>query len=321
MPDTPANPNSASPTPSIPDAPPAPATQGLSLNALRFSKTEISSLPTAVPIPEPEAAISDEVFMTPTQEPSWKLAVKAAAIFLTTFALVFGTLESPALSARAAYWFKNFRAKPTPELAFLPRLQDRAVTITEIKNRPQEFLDPNAQLAGYSLADLSDNTLLIPKISVKAPIIWGSAADEETMLANLQKGVVHYGFTALPSDGTGKVFISGHSSYTLWDPGQYKTVFANLDRLEIGDQLAVTYQGVVYIYQVFDKVVVKPQDISVLDQTSEPTLSLMTCVPVGTNLNRLVVTSRLVSASINQPVPLAPQELTDPAAIFSYLPF
>lgn len=248
--------------------------------------------------------------------------IKAVGVFAGTFILVFGILEGQALAARVSYYFTHLGTSQAPtELAFLPKLQDRAVTITDIKNRPQEYLDQSAQLAGYSLADLSDNQLLIPKISVNAPIIWGSAPDDATMLANLRQGVVHYGFTALPSDGKGKVFISGHSSSPLWDPGKYKTVFANLDRVEIGDQLALTYQGVVYLYAVTNKQVVKPTDTSVLDQTDEPTLALMTCVPVGTSLNRLIVTSELISTASSRPIPLAPQELTTPEAIFHYLPF
>lgn len=324
----PALPQTPSTTPITPPEktpvePPQDTTQSLSLHALTYSKAEIPTPPSTPPIPDEEELAQEPVFAPSTSEPRWRILAKAIGVFLITFIIIFAGLEGPALTSRVSYYFQHLGGnnEPVTNLAFLPRLQDRAVSITEIKDRPQEYLDPSAQLAGYGLSDLGDDQLLVPKISVKVPIVWGSDSDEGTMLTNLQKGVVHYGFTALPNDGRGNVFLSGHSSYLLWDPGQYKTVFANLDRLETGDQLALTYQGIVYIYEVTGKQVVKPDNLSVLDQTDEPTLSLMTCVPVGTSLNRLVVTSKLVTAASNRPIPLAPQELTDPAALFHYLPF
>lgn len=114
------------------------------------------------------------------------------------------------------------------------------------------------------------------------------------MLENLQKGVAHYGGTDLPNPLTGNVFITGHSSYYWWDSGQYKTVFALLDQLKSGDQVALTYQQQVYVYQVYESLVVKPSQVDVLDTTERPILSLMTCTPVGTSLNRLIVRANLV---------------------------
>lgn len=254
-------------------------------------------------------------------EAVWKIGLKAVGVFVGTFLVIFSLLASPALIQRGSYWLTHLGKQVTPApLAFLPKLKDQPLSLVDLKNNPQDYLDRRAQLAGYSLAEMGDDQLLIPKIQVRTPIIWGSSFDEATMLANLRTGVVHYDFSALPSDGQGKVFLTGHSSYYLWDPGRYKTVFANLDKLEVGDQLAVSYRGIAYVYEVDKKEVVKPNNTSVLATTEEPTLSLMTCVPVGTSLNRLIVTSRLLSATANQPIPLPAPELQDPRAIFGYLP-
>ncbi len=320
-------PEDSSPPPTKPD------TALPSLQAARFGK----SPPPLFPVNRPPKPLKES--LDPIQAPAkpnsrknpdqlgapaeagWLVALKAFGVFIGTFAVVFFLFESPALMKRLTYILTHLTSQDSPgSLAYLPKLQDRPVLLTDIKNRPQDYLEPSAQLAGYSLADLGDDQLLIPKIEVKVPIIWGTAADEPSMLDSLKKGVAHYGFSALPSDGRGKVFLSGHSSAALWDPGQYKTVFANLDRLEIGDQLAVTFRGVVYLYQVTATSIVKPNDVAVLEPTEKPTLSLMTCVPVGTSRDRLVVEATLLSASANRPVSLPPPSLRDdPAAIFHYL--
>lgn len=254
-------------------------------------------------------------------ESSWLVTLKAVGIFMATFGLVFVLLESPALLKRTSYWLSHVgHEESVAPLAFLPKLRDRPVTLGEIKQESQAFFQPELQLAGYSLADLGENQLLIPKIAVKAPVVWDSSSDEASMLTSLEQGVAHYGFTGRPSGGRGNVFLSGHSSYSFWAPGNYKTVFANLDRLEPGDQLAITEGELVYLYEVRTKRVIKPTELSVLDPTEQSLVSLMTCVPVGTNLNRLIVQAELISANPTQPVPLPPPALTDPVSIFHYLP-
>lgn len=326
-------PSLSAPNPNQPPLKPYSPDAGLSLHAAQYSKTLPSVVVpaqrpgTALPVTaEGDAgetstpAVTDPDLIS-YHEPAWKTGFKAACIFALTFAIVFGILEGPALYARAKYVFSHLGKQAAPvQIAYLPKLQDRPVSLSELKNNPDDFAPRERTFGQYTLADIGDNELLIPKIDAKAPIVWGSDSAEATMLANLQKGVVHYGFTAYPDQGAGKVFISGHSSYNLWDPGRYKTIFANLDKLETGDQMAVTYKGLVYIYQVETTAVVKPSQVEVLNQTNEPTLSLMTCVPVGTSLNRLVVTAKLVSATPNTPVELPPLGITDPASIFAYLP-
>lgn len=109
----------------------------------------------------------------------------------------------------------------------------------------------------------------------------------------LRDGVVHYPFTAAP-DQYGNVFLTGHSSYTPWDPGRYKDIFALLHKLEVGDEYYITYKGKKYTYTVFEVFEIQPDDISVLNQPTDQKIStLMTCTPVGTNIRRLIVRADL----------------------------
>jgi sortase (surface protein transpeptidase) len=55
-----------------------------------------------------------------------------------------------------------------------------------------------------------------------------------------------------------------------------------------------------YVYKVFDKKVVRPDDISVLGSTDRTsTFTLITCDPPGTSINRLVVIGEQISPDPN----------------------
>lgn len=134
--------------------------------------------------------------------------------------------------------------------------------------------------------------LVIPKIGVDAPIAWN--VPEEQYKEKLLEGVIHSAGTALPGE-PGNIFITGHSSYYSWVSSDYKSVFALLEKLNTGDKIYIKYSDKVFTYEVTGSVVVKPDDLSVIQQGSDYKLSLMTCVPIGTNLNRLVVSAKQIS--------------------------
>jgi LPXTG-site transpeptidase (sortase) family protein len=140
------------------------------------------------------------------------------------------------------------------------------------------------------------DTITIPEINVHAPVEYMSSIQESDIEDALENGVIHYADTAVPGQD-GNVAIFGHSSNDWWQPGNYKFVFVLLDKLEPGDQVIIDYNSVRYIYQVTGSQVVAPTDVSVLDPTATPTLSLITCTPPGTSLKRLVVTAKQISPS------------------------
>lgn len=148
-----------------------------------------------------------------------------------------------------------------------------------------------------------DNRLIIPKIERNIPIMEADPVDllgadwksvEQTFQKELKEGVIHYPGTADPGT-VGNVFITGHSSYYPWDDGRYKTIFARLNELTVGDDIVVYYDQKKYRYVVREKKEVKNNDVSVLEGDGQrKLLTLMTCSPVGTNFRRLVVTAELV---------------------------
>jgi LPXTG-site transpeptidase (sortase) family protein len=139
----------------------------------------------------------------------------------------------------------------------------------------------------------AESTITIPKINIHAPIVYEPTVQEAAVQKALESGVDHYGNTPMPGQ-TGNSVIFGHSSNDWWEPGNYKFVFVLLDKLVPGDRYTVDYQSVRYTYEVTGSRVVEPTDLSVLVQTPEPTMTLITCTPPGTSWKRLVVTAKQV---------------------------
>ncbi|MCX6811892.1 MAG: sortase, partial [Candidatus Berkelbacteria bacterium] len=140
------------------------------------------------------------------------------------------------------------------------------------------------------LGNLEDNHLYIPSLNINAPIVWGISADG--ILDNLKNGVVQFGSSSTP-DGSGNIFITGHSSYYWWIKSDYKHIFALLPNIKEDDQVIVTYKGEPYIYKVTETMTVKPSDVSVIDSRGKREVTLMTCMPVGTNISRFIVKAEL----------------------------
>jgi len=134
--------------------------------------------------------------------------------------------------------------------------------------------------------------LIISKIGVRAPLMIN--IEPELIVTKLKSGVVQYAGTAHPGE-VGNAVIVGHSSDYPWSDGKYKTVFALLDKLEVGDKIVIPYQSDKFVYAVTSSKVVRPTDLSVLKKSTTPTLTLLTCYPVGTTRNRLIVTAKLIS--------------------------
>ena len=55
------------------------------------------------------------------------------------------------------------------------------------------------------------------------------------------------------------------------------------------DQIILTYKGKFYYYKITSTLEVKPSEVSNYFSSSQEQLTIMTCVPVGTNLKRLLV--------------------------------
>src|SRR5690606_23438706 len=142
----------------------------------------------------------------------------------------------------------------------------------------------------------ASNRIYIQSLGLEAPLVYIDEIGEPIFQDALAQGVVHYPGTAAIGH-RGNAFFFGHSSDFPTKPGNYKTVFALLPHIEMGDEVVLTDKdGKVYRYQVFDTHVVKPTDTQWLNQETEgkSLLTLQTSYPVGTALQRFLVRAELV---------------------------
>ena len=90
-------------------------------------------------------------------------------------------------------------------------------------------------------------------------------------------------------------FIFGHSSNYPWIKWDYNDVFSNLSNLVYWDEVIVYYWQKKYTYIIKEKKVISPWDVSVLKRNeNKDELTLMTCWPIWTTLNRLIVVWELI---------------------------
>lgn len=130
-------------------------------------------------------------------------------------------------------------------------------------------------------------TLSIKALGIKDAIV-------STLDNNLAKHLVNYEGTSVPPN-KGNAVVFGHSTLPqLFNPSDYKTIFANAYKMKIGDEIFVNIKGVSYKYKVEKIIIVDPNDTSVLEQNqSDSFLTLITCTPPGTVWKRLVIKARL----------------------------
>jgi|SRR3989344_2631556 len=170
---------------------------------------------------------------------------------------------------------------PLYSSAVLPPPDDPQLT------RPSNWFrgNPNLPQVEYKVKYYK---LSVPKLKIEDAVVEIAGED-------LGKSLVHYKGTAIPGR-PGNAIIFGHSTLPqLYNPKNYMTIFSYLPSLKKGDEIIVDYDGITYTFQVSEMIEVKPEDIQILEQRYDSSyLSLVTCVPPGTTLRRLVVRAKLV---------------------------
>jgi sortase A len=148
-----------------------------------------------------------------------------------------------------------------------------------------EHLQPLAQ----SLANIPTPTpgpeqairLQIPAINVDAPVVQGDGPEQ------LKKGIGQHIGSNNPGQ-RGNVVLSAHNDI-------FGEIFRELDRLKNGDQVILFTHQHTYIYVVTSNEIVEPTQVEVMDTSSSPTVTLISCYPYMVDNKRIVVTARLQS--------------------------
>ena len=119
----------------------------------------------------------------------------------------------------------------------------------------------------------------IDKIGIEYPII--EYKDSNALWKSICK------ITSVNIDGTSNLCLAGHNMRNL-------TMFGNLRRVTNGDKIEITdLKGKKYIYEVYDKFYIEPNEVSIMNPTNDAIVTLITCN--DTSDKRLIVRGRLVS--------------------------
>lgn len=115
----------------------------------------------------------------------------------------------------------------------------------------------------------------IPAIGIDAPIVQGDNWEQ------LKKGVGQHHPSANPGI-TGNVVLSAHNDI-------FGEIFRDLDRLEPGDEVILFTSQHSFTYVVSGTKITESTDVSVMEATASPTVTLISCYPYQVDDQRIVV--------------------------------
>jgi len=130
-----------------------------------------------------------------------------------------------------------------------------------------------AMVDGHAIGEIR-----IPRLGLSAIVAQGDSP------AVLQRAVGHLAETAWPGE-PGNVVLAGHRD----------TFFRPLQRVRAGDTITLRTRQGDFEYLVESTAVVRPSALEVIQPTSRPTLTLITCFPfsyIGSAPDRFIVRAR-----------------------------
>jgi sortase A len=193
----------------------------------------------------------------------------------------YGVLVIQAHMYRASE-IRHFNSQLSQHTSKTPSLQ--AITEEKIPSSTPQDSGPATPVSGLSMTVTSSSESLlgileIPRLGIETPVLEG--VDDGT----LRRAVGHIPGTALPADGIGNIGIAGHRD----------TLFRSLKDVEQEDVIILKTLTGDHRYLVDSIRVVEPNNVAVLKNIDQRTLTLVTCYPfnfVGPAPLRFVVQAR-----------------------------
>lgn len=153
----------------------------------------------------------------------------------------------------------------------------------------------------------ADAYMYFPTVEILVPIVSPSKEDKEKIFLwksfnhfpYLENWAVHY-FWDSPTRWNGNMVLAAHSSFKKSDLWRRKTIWQAFALLDIWDEIHY-YEKInskdydFYQYRVEESFVTTPDDISILKNTREATLTAYTCRPFWTIENRLVIHAEMIA--------------------------
>ncbi len=149
---------------------------------------------------------------------------------------------------------------------------------------PYDKLFITVERQQYKSGDLQ---LIIPKLSIDAPVWNGTAEDM------LPLGACLYEYAQLPGEGNRNVSIAAHRNGRKNGVVTDEGLFYYIDRLTEGDYLYLRDANNIYRYLYKDTKVVEADDWGPIYSQGFSCLTLTSCEPIGVSTHRIIVRSEL----------------------------
>jgi sortase A len=149
----------------------------------------------------------------------------------------------------------------------------QAIEHRRFEHARRDVAAARARVDGDSIGEIE-----IPRIGLTAMVVRGESP------AILRRAVGHLAGTALPGE-SGNVVLAGHRD----------TFFRPLKNVRAGDAITLRTRRGDFEYVVQSTAVVRPSDVGVIQATTQPTLTLITCFPfsyLGPAPDRFIVRAR-----------------------------
>jgi len=224
---------------------------------------------------------------------SYKKIFRLLSLLIVIFGgLIFAYVFFPFISWQI-YFAPGFASQkinaPIPQASVIASTSVTSLISAAAKNIGTDYTNagnwyPKTNPEGSIVANYS---ISIPKLGIENARVTNANND-------LSKSLIQYNSDSIPPF-KGNTVIFGHSTLPqLFKSDDYKTIFANAYKLEVGDIVTARIKNARYSYKIESVTVVDPDDSSILSQNlSDSFITLVTCTPPGTVWKRLVIKARL----------------------------
>jgi len=225
-------------------------------------------------------------------------------IFLAFFIVVFLVVDGGTCFVILSYKIHYGIGLVKNELTRTPSFLSSSSSFSQ-KQRKEDGTTPSFYVQSIPFSTIpfpeeanKENIIVLPKFDIIAPIREVKSPNLTVIYQQLKKGVVLYPGSAVP--GQGYSIIIGHSSQYPWRPGNYKRVFSLLSELKKGDKIYVFWEKKPLVFEVESKKIFLPwpkgSEITetIFPPSSQPTLILQSCWPVGVATKRIAVKTVLI---------------------------
>jgi len=157
------------------------------------------------------------------------------------------------------------------------KAQDHFRQLGDIFDDPEQAIS-DEEVPASSEEEASPIAMLeIAKINLKLPVMEGATKE------NMRVGAAHMSETTAFGE-VGNAAIAGHR---MRKKGR---IFNRLNEVSVGEEIIVRQQDKTFVYKVFQKSRVEPDDVSVLNRNNkDKILTLITCDPLVNPTHRIII--------------------------------